>query len=378
MTTSNRVSPPSAKALARSRPIRVACVYIDHQCPDFRIASMSGVRFFRMAEALARRGYEVDIILNRLNSPQQRGTRLREVPFRFVRWDDYNVVKTFFHRGFESLMAAGGGNHPFIVSKLGSVVGREQTSGVHFYGHVRERLFRTQQEIARRSRFVTVLTDESAALWRHEHGNSTPLLRVPTGVDAEIPPPGPNPYTALGVDRPIVLFAGNLYSREQQPEINALWQDRLNQVGRLLKNSGLCLVAMGSGETDLLDREAVVHVGRIEANEYWNWQRHASVGLVLAQGPTQDNESSKIYYYLRTGLPVVCERGVPNAWLLEQTASGAVVDFRDTGGMVEAATRLAKSAPSLNGLVRHMIEKHSWDARAAIYDPIFDHARLGR
>jgi hypothetical protein len=241
-------------------------------------------------------------------------------------------------------MAAGGGNHPFIVSKLGSVVGREQTSGVHFYGRVRDRLFQTQQEIARRSRFVTVLADESAALWRHEHGNSTPLLPIPTGVDAEIPLPDLTPTGPWALDRPIVLFAGNLYSLEQ-PEINALWQDRLNQVGRSLKNSGRCLVAMGSGETDRLDCDAVVHVGRIEASEYWNWQRHASVGLVLAQGPTQDNESSKIYNYLRTGLPVVCERGVPNAWLLEQTANGAVVDFRDTVGIVEAATRFTKSSP---------------------------------
>jgi glycosyltransferase involved in cell wall biosynthesis len=338
---------------------------------------MSGLRFFRMAEALARRGYQVDIVLNRHGSPQQRGPRLREVPFRFVRWDEYDVVKTFFHRGFESLMTAGGGDHPFIVSKLGSVVGRKQTSGVHFYGQVREQLFRTQQEIARRSRFVTILTDESAALWRHEHGSSTPLLLVPTGVDAEIPPPGPNPYVALGIDRPVVLFAGNLYSREQQAEINALWQDQLNQLGRLLKDRGICLVAMGSGETDRLDRDVVVHVGRIEAGEYWNWQHHASVGLVLAQGVSQDNESSKIYYYLRTGLPIVCERGVPNAWLVEETTNGAVVEFGDIAAMAEAATRLTKSPPALNGLVKHVIEKHSWDARAALYDPIFARARLG-
>jgi glycosyltransferase involved in cell wall biosynthesis len=370
MTTSNRVQ-PGANARARSGPIRVACVYLDYHCPDFRIASMSGIRFFRMAEALARRGYEVDIILNRLTYPHQRGTRLREVPFRFVRWEDYDVVKTFFHLGFESLMAAGGGNHPFIVSKLGSVVGREQTPGVHFYGRVREGLFRTQQEIARRSRFVTVLTDESAALWRREHGSSTPLLKVPTGVDAEIPPLGPNPYATRGIHQPVVLFAGNLYSREQQAEINTLWQDRLNQLGRILKNRSLSLVAMGSGETDRLDNDAVVHVGRIEASEYWNWQRHASVGLVLAQGPSQDNESSKIYYYLRTGLPVVCERGVPNAWLIEQTANGVVVEFGDIPGMAEAATRYTKFPPVLNGLVKHVIETHSWDARAALYDPIF-------
>jgi hypothetical protein len=359
----------------RTRPIRVGCVYIDTHCPDFKLTSMSGLRFFRMAEALARRGYEVDIILNRLSSPQRRGARLMEVPFRFVRWERYDVVKTFFHRGFESLMEAGGGDHPFIVSKLGSVVGREQTPGVHFYGRIRERLFQTQQEIARRSRFVTLLTEESAALWQSEHGSAIPLLRVPTGVDADIPPAGPNPYAALGIDRPIVLFAGNLYSREQQPEVNAFWQERLNQLGHLLGRHGLCLVAMGSGETDRLDPNAVTHVGRIDAIEYWNWQHHANVGLVLAQGDRQDNESSKIYYYLRTGLPVVCERGVPNAWLVEQTAHGAVVDFLDSRAMVEAALMLTKAPPRPNGLVSHMVEKHSWDARAALYDPIFQRAR---
>ena len=359
----------------RSKPIRIACVYIDRPCPDFKVTSMSGLRFFRMSEALARRGYDVDIILNRLDSPRRCGIRLREVPFKFVRWDDYDIVKTFFHRGFESLMNARGADHPFIVSKLGSVVGREQTPGVHFYGRVRERLFQTQQEIARRSRYVTILTEQSAELWQREHGNAVPLLRVPTGVDAHVPAPGPNPYTAIGIDRPVVLFAGNLYSREDQAEVNEFWQKRLNELGHRLKNHGLCLVAMGSGETDLLDPDAVIHLGKIDAIEYWNWQHHASVGLVLAQGQVQDNESSKIYYYLRTGLPVVCERPVPNAWLVKETAHGAVVDFLDSDAIVDAAIRLAKASPSLNGVVTHMIEQHSWDARAALYEPIFEQAR---
>jgi len=378
MTTSKAGQDGRLVSRVSARPIRVACVYQRTHCPELVIASMSWIRFFRMAEALARRGHEVDIVLNRLQSPRQRGTRLREVPFPSVRWDEYDVVKTFFHAGFESLLAEGGGDHPFIVSKLGSVVGREQTPGVHFHGAVRQGLFDTQRKIARRSRFVTVLTNESAALWRKEHGETTPLLHVPTGVDASIPAPGPNPYAARGIDRPVALFAGNLYSREQQPEVNLLWQDRLNRVGRLLKQRGITLVAIGSGETDHLDPDAVVHLGRIDASDYWNWQRHAKVGLVLAQGPVQDNESSKIYYYLRTGLPVVCERGVPNAWLVEQTHHGAVVEYGDSVRIADAAAALAKSAPELNGLIRHVIENHSWDARASKYDSVFEIARANR
>jgi len=56
---------------------------------------MAGIRFFRMAEALARRGHEVDIVLNRHQGPQKLATRLREIPFKFARWEHYHVVKTF-------------------------------------------------------------------------------------------------------------------------------------------------------------------------------------------------------------------------------------------------------------------------------------------
>ena len=50
------------------------------------LSTKAGLRFFRMAEALARRGYEVDIVLNRATAPVMLEPRSREVPFKFVRW----------------------------------------------------------------------------------------------------------------------------------------------------------------------------------------------------------------------------------------------------------------------------------------------------
>ena len=158
---------------------RIACVYLRDHCPDYSLATMAGIRFFRMAEALARRGHQVDIVINRRQAPQTLAPRLREIPFKLVRWENYHVVKTFFHRGFDSLVAEGGGAHPFIISKLGSVVGREETDGVHFHGAVRERLYATQTAIAKRSKVVTVLTNRSAVLWRKEHGSGTRALSGP-------------------------------------------------------------------------------------------------------------------------------------------------------------------------------------------------------
>ncbi len=264
--------------------VRIACVYTRDYKPE-KLASMSGLRLYRMAAALARRGHEVDIVVNRNPQPHVLAPRLREVPFRLADWDEYDVVKTLFHVGMQSLVAEGGGDHPFIVSKLGSVVGHEQTDGVYFFGRVREDLYRMQQEVAARASLVTVLTNRSAALWWDEHGYETPLCMVPTGVDAEIPAPRCNPYPALGIDQPVALFAGNIYSREQQAEVNLLWQERLNRIGTLLKRRGIRLVAMGTGVTDRLDPAAVTHLGPILADQVWDFQRFAKVGNRAGAGP---------------------------------------------------------------------------------------------
>jgi hypothetical protein len=373
MTTSSslRDPDPHVDAIGKDRPrLRIACVYRRDRGPQYSLSTMAGIRFFRMAEALARRGHEVDIVLNRHMRPEMLGPRLREIPFTLARWEHYHVVKTFFHHGFESLLAEGGGDHPFIISKLGSVVGHEETEGVHFHGPVREKLYATQTEIARRAKVVTVLTNRSAALWWKEHGTDSVLYQVPTGVDREIPIPGSNPYLHMGIANPVALFAGNIYSRKQQSAVNLLWQDRLNHLGRLLKRRGISLVAMGAGDTDHLDPAAVQHVGIIEIGDYWDWQHHARAGIVFAQGPVQDNESSKIYYYLRTGLPVLCEESVPNVSLIEETGCGAIVPYGDLDAMAAATADVIATARNPEETARLMVAQHSWDARAALYDPV--------
>jgi len=58
-----------------------------------------------------------------------------------------------------------------IISYLGYVVGsHDDVAGVFFYDDVRAGLFATQQKIARKSRPITILTEENARLWEEEHG----------------------------------------------------------------------------------------------------------------------------------------------------------------------------------------------------------------
>src|SRR5208283_3827533 len=82
MTTS---SPPAPGV--RDRPLRIACVYRRDHRPNLALSSMAEIRFFRMAEALARRGYAVDLVLNRHQQPRMLDNNLREVPFELVRWE---------------------------------------------------------------------------------------------------------------------------------------------------------------------------------------------------------------------------------------------------------------------------------------------------
>ena len=362
--------------MRRRRPLRIACVYKRSYGRELRLVSMSGLRFNRMAEALARQGHDVDLITNRFDQTIHRASHLREVPFRSVRWETYDVVKTFFHSGMEALISEGGGNHPFIISKLGSVVGRTNTEGVYFFGEVRQKLFELQLEVARRSRIVTLLTNRSVALWWKEHGQGNYLFMVPTGVDAILPETDYNPYEIRGIDSPIALFAGNIYRRDTQPEVNLLWQARLNRIGRVLRARGITLVALGDGDADELDPRAVLHYGAINGDDYWPWQKHAHIGLVLGQGKVQDNESSKIYYYLRTGLPVVCENTVPNSWLVDRTGAGILVDYGNDEQFCDAVVKLVQAPPRLNGVPEYMTREHSWDARASLYDRFFSGAAI--
>src|SRR4030095_10317172 len=137
------------------------------------------------------------------------------------------------------------------------------------------------------------------------------------------------------------------------------------------RGRGLQLVAMGRGDTSRLDRDAVVHLGIVDASAVWDWQPHARAALVLAHGPVQDNESSKIYYYLRTGLPVVCERSVPNAGLVLETGHGAVVDYADDTPLADPAATVPPHPPRAHEVGAYMVRPPSGDGRAALYDELF-------
>src|SRR5437588_12019120 len=84
---------------------------------------MANIRWLKISEALSRLGHQVDIATNETlkrwlgKFPIRMGTHLRRIHLADVRWSNYEIVKTLFHAGFNTLESFRGIDHPFIISK---------------------------------------------------------------------------------------------------------------------------------------------------------------------------------------------------------------------------------------------------------------------
>ena len=337
---------------------------------------MGFIRWYRISAALAGLGHSVDIASAELRRRLLRtvevvAPNLRIVPISRVQWRDYDVVKTLFHSGFETLEGYGGADHPFIIAKLGSVVGPAEMEGVFFHGQQRAEMFRIQERIARASRYVTLLSQPAVDLWRSSHGANQNVLVVPGAASATIPPPRESPYPRDG--RAPVIFAGNFYRRHRnsQPEAHQILTAKLNRLGALLHERGARLYVVGTGDRRSLDARHVSYCGAVPYEASWDYIHFAAVGIVLtAGGRMHNNESTKIYHYLRAGLPVVSEAGFPNDDVVVESRLGHVVE---NGALETMAHRIEESlhtAWDREYAIRYILDRHTWDRRAEIYDRI--------
>jgi len=191
-----------------TRP-RIATVYRDDPYDEYPTVNMAMIRWLRISQELARSGADVDMIVNVRAGPRRPDPGVRFVPFVSVRWRDYDVVKALYQRGFDTLGRHGGGDHPFVVGSIATVVGRRDgVPGVQVMPAERAALWETQVRMARKCRWISVRTAPNQVLWEREFpGLESPLL-VPTGVDRNIPTGRFDPYR--GLDAPVALYVGNL------------------------------------------------------------------------------------------------------------------------------------------------------------------------
>ena len=327
---------------------------------------MANIRWIRVSEGLADLGFSVDMIVD---TPDVLGTPragLRHVSPAAVDWSSYHVVKTLYPRGFQTLMDTGGVAHPFILARVGAVVGpSDDTPGVYFHGKEREDLWEAQQAMRERARAVSLLTQASRTLWQAHSKRQLPVLMVPTGVDRTIPAPGSNPFAGSTLRN--AVYVGNIY-RKNQRELNLYWQERLNTLGARLLGRGIRLHFVGQGRTDILDTRVVTNVGPIQHDAVWDYLYHADVGVVLARGAVQHDEASKLYYYLRAGLPAVSETPVPNNHLITDSGVGLIAPHGDDDGVAEMIEAAARRRWDTRAAREYVLAHHTWDQRVAVYE----------
>jgi glycosyltransferase involved in cell wall biosynthesis len=134
---------------------------------------------------------------------------------------------------------------------------------------------------------------------------------------------------------------------------------------------------IGVGDVSRLDPECVTYLGSVLHDDVWSYFGHARVGVVVSAGPfMHNNESTKIYHYLRAGLPVVSESGFPNDDVIRQSGLGFVVDNGDMAGMAHRIEQAATATWDRPRAVRYIIENHTWDTRVEVYERLFQQHSL--
>ena len=354
---------------------RIITVYTTRR---HKLVNMSYIRWYKISEALAGIGHEVDIATNesgglrfwRDKSPVVIGDNLRRVPLSKVNWNEYDIVKTLYDEGFDNLTARGGSGHPFIISRLGTVVAPGDREGIYFRGNERDRIYAAQEKMSRTSRFIAVLNEQARQLWQECFGAGNNVLIVPGAADSSIPGPGENPYPK---EHPVrCIFAGNLFWRSYAGEANAALVNKLNRLGESLTRRGIRLYTMGTGDIINIDARYVTHLGALPYEETWNYYYHANAGIEMVKTGKfmHNNESSKIYHYLRAGLPVVSEEGLPNNGLIEEAKLGFIVENGNPELMAEKIEVAAHTAWDREYAVRFVLDYHTWEKRAMIYHEI--------
>lgn len=334
--------------------MKIAIVYF--RDPRGPRDGMDLIRWRELARELWQLGHEVDMV-----SPAApttviaQGFGIRNLS-EVVDWDAYDVVKTRSHKDILSVP-----EHRFIVSRIGRVVDAHQPS--HQWA-LREERIQCQRLVHARSRAVIFTCPEAIPRWQDLYPDGPSCFVLPTGCPTFTPEPSKNPYTT---ERNVV-FVGSLTSSR--------FVERLNALGRALKARSVHLYFLGRNQLDLyretdedLDPFFVTTLGCVEESRTWDYLYHADVGVTFARSAdVADSDSSKLYYYLRAGLPTVSEEHVASNYLIHETGFGSVARYNDIGDMADRALEWIGRREGSVSVQDFMIRNHSWECRARLLE----------
>ncbi len=331
-----------------------------HENPFTRAPGIDLVRLRAIAGGLIRRGIET-IVAAPVPEAGTWEAGIRVLPLSVLEKPGrFDLVKTCYHQSIHFL----GKHEGPVVSRIVRVVDEELPKRDD---KSRRELMACQELIAERAQAVALNNSLNADRWLAGYGRKQRIVLTPTGCPPAIPPAGPDPYPD---GEPAILFLGSLASSHMAGMLNEA-ASRLEGIARVH--------LLGANKTGLYGEEIPLHPGitlhppRLE-EEIWNFIRFARLGIALATADLAfDNDVSKIYNYLRGGLPVLCEEPILQGELVGQTGLGAVFRFGDKAGMVEAALKLLDTPweDKRETTMEFMAKDHSWDNRVETYVELF-------
>jgi hypothetical protein len=83
-----------------------------------------------------------------------------------------------------------------------------------------------------------------------------------------------------------------------------------------------------------------------------------------------NNESTKIYHYLRAGLPVVSESGFPNDNVVRESGLGFIVPAGDMDQLAKKVCEAANWPWDRDLAIRYIMANHTWPQRIAVLNSI--------
>lgn len=335
---------------------RIALAYSTN--PARGIQGMDMIRWVAMGHRFRRLGYKVKLVTDRRRG-MDRLDRLHLASTKRTDWTEFDAVKVCYQASIDIVEP-----HPHLIVRMCRVVDEEFPRRDD---HRRDEMLRQQQRISELAAIVAFNDDENAARWRRRYGSPNKILIVPTGCPEELPAVGDSPFPN---DRRIVLFTGSLTSHRFPGVLNALARRLRSERGDVeVHFVGKNSLQHYAGESEPLD-PAVVHIhDAVSEDETWRFVLNAHAGIALAPSEHAfESELSKIYYYLRGGLPVVTESSVPNRTVAEDLGLGAVAKYGDLDDLVGKTLVALSMTPRQPAIMQHMADRHSWRARARIYD----------
>ncbi len=332
-----------------------------HKNPLAEPSSIDLIRLRAISKGLVNKGIETEI----LAPVEKEGCLDGIVPVRHfssLKSGSYDLVKTCYHFSIDLTYGYEGP----IVSRIVRVVDDRLPERD---GAIREQLLKCQTTIRKRASCVVVNNAENEERWHKFYGLTPPVICVPTGCPSAIPLPGKSPFDP---HEKVILFLGSIAAPRMITIINEI-------ACRLEGVAGVHFI--GSDKSHLYGRNKenvlsplVIQHGALPEKRVWNYIFHARIGLAVATGPHAfDNDMSKIFSYLRGGLPVLSEEPIVNNTLIRETGFGLTFQYDNIEDLIEKALLLLHNPPleKREAVMAFMAREHSWERRVETYAKLF-------